>query len=639
MFRHVARGRAGLRGAASSTCTPPIEFRHPTLVDTPANGQPATYHTTTAGRAALQPGARPTASTYASNVTRVDKRDHGRDRRRARRTTTRRPSSPTSLDDIKNLCFRYAAQSGLTISIDDVKTPSREGGDPRRPRGGGREGREPVPPGHHHRRRASPEGGRDLDRGHRRGPRGRWRISLKAEQFNPIDMMVGSGARGNMMQVRQIAGMRGLVANPRGDMIPRPIKSNFREGLDDARVLHRHAGRPQGPRRHRAAYRRLGYLTRRLVDVAQELIINDETRLSPRRRTGAWHLARGHRGPTEPGKRNYLETRLFGRIAGRRRHARRRHRARGRHRDRRRRDGRAARRPDGRPGSGCCRRSPTSAESASRAACYGLSLATGQGHRARRSGRRHRRPVDRRARYPADHAYLPHRWCRPAARHRRRSAPRRRAVRGPQPEGQGHPGPHLGRGPHRRGRGQGPRASRSSATTAPRTPTLVPAQAPPRGRRRPGGRRRRPARRGSPRPQGAARDQGRPRDAAVPGRRGPEGVPRPGRVDPRQAHRAHRAPDDPPGRACRSRASPTSCPASGSTRRSSPTPTGGWCRTASAGRGPSRADGHHQGVAGHRLVAVGGLVPGDHPGAHRGRHRVQAATRCSASRRTSSSAS
>ena len=55
--------------------------------------------------------------------------------------------------------------------------------------------------------------------------------ALKAEQFNPIEMMVGSGARGNMMQVRQIAGMRGLVANPRGDMIPRPIKSNFREGL------------------------------------------------------------------------------------------------------------------------------------------------------------------------------------------------------------------------------------------------------------------------------------------------------------------------------------------------------------------------------------------------------------------------
>ena len=48
---------------------------------------------------------------------------------------------------------------------------------------------------------------------------------------NPVYMMVNSGARGNMMQVRQIAGMRGLVANPKGETIPRPIKSNFREGL------------------------------------------------------------------------------------------------------------------------------------------------------------------------------------------------------------------------------------------------------------------------------------------------------------------------------------------------------------------------------------------------------------------------
>ena len=48
---------------------------------------------------------------------------------------------------------------------------------------------------------------------------------------NPVWMMVYSGARGNMMQIRQIAGMRGLVANPKGEIIPRPIKSNFREGL------------------------------------------------------------------------------------------------------------------------------------------------------------------------------------------------------------------------------------------------------------------------------------------------------------------------------------------------------------------------------------------------------------------------
>ena len=81
---------------------------------------------------------------------------------------------------------------------------------------------------------------------------------LKAEQFNPIDMMVGSGARGNVMQVQQIAGMRGLVANPRGDMIPRPIKSNFREGLSVLEYFISTPRCPQGPRRHRAAYRRLG---------------------------------------------------------------------------------------------------------------------------------------------------------------------------------------------------------------------------------------------------------------------------------------------------------------------------------------------------------------------------------------------
>ena len=70
-----------------------------------------------------------------------------------------------SLDRIKALGFRFAAQSGLTISIDDVRTPARQAGDPRPLREGGREGREPVQAGHHHRRRAPPEGDRDLDVG------------------------------------------------------------------------------------------------------------------------------------------------------------------------------------------------------------------------------------------------------------------------------------------------------------------------------------------------------------------------------------------------------------------------------------------------------------------------------------------
>ena len=99
--------------------------------------------------------------------------------------------------------------------------------------------------------------------------------ALEADWFNPIDMMVKSGARGNMMQVRQIAGMRGLVANPRGDMIPRPIKSNFREGLAMLEYFIATPGARKGLVDTALRTADSGYLTRRLVDVSQELIVND----------------------------------------------------------------------------------------------------------------------------------------------------------------------------------------------------------------------------------------------------------------------------------------------------------------------------------------------------------------------------
>ena len=89
-------------------------------------------------------------------------------------------------------------------------------------------------------------------------------------------MMVGSGARGNMMQVRQIAGMRGLVANPRGDMIPRPIKSNFREGLSMLEYFIATPGARKGLVDTALRTADSGYLTRRLVDVAQELIVRED---------------------------------------------------------------------------------------------------------------------------------------------------------------------------------------------------------------------------------------------------------------------------------------------------------------------------------------------------------------------------
>ena len=101
-------------------------------------------------------------------------------------------------------------------------------------------------------------------------------VELVAEQFNPIEMMVGSGARGNVMQVRQIAGMRGLVANPRGEIIPRPIKSNFREGLSVLEYFISTHGARKGLADTALRTADSGYLTRRLVDVAQELIVRDD---------------------------------------------------------------------------------------------------------------------------------------------------------------------------------------------------------------------------------------------------------------------------------------------------------------------------------------------------------------------------
>src|SRR5437879_3999289 len=93
---------------------------------------------------------------------------------------------------------------------------------------------------------------------------------------NPIFMMANSGARGNIMQIRQLAGMRGLVANPKGEILPRPIKSNFREGLSVLEYFISTHGARKGLADTALRTADSGYLTRRLVDVAQELIIRAE---------------------------------------------------------------------------------------------------------------------------------------------------------------------------------------------------------------------------------------------------------------------------------------------------------------------------------------------------------------------------
>jgi DNA-directed RNA polymerase subunit beta' len=129
---------------------------------------------------------------------------------------------------------------------------------------------------------------------------------------NPVFMMAHSGARGNIMQIRQLAGMRGLVANPRGEIIPRPIKANFREGLSVLEYFISTHGARKGLADTALRTADSGYLTRRLVDVAQEVIVREidcgTDKGVPVQVTTA--------GPGGKGRIEvpHLETSLFGRV-------------------------------------------------------------------------------------------------------------------------------------------------------------------------------------------------------------------------------------------------------------------------------------------------------------------------------------
>jgi len=177
------------------------------------------------------------------------------------------------LDALKAVGFYWATRSGVTVSIGDVTTPASK----------------PELLAEYEARAAK------IDKQYERGtitPDERrqelieiWneatsRLGKAMEESfsktNPIYMMVHSGARGNMVQMRQIAAMRGLVVNPKGEIIARPIKSNFREGLTVVEYfISTHGGRKgQADTALRTADS--GYLTRRLVDVSQDVIIREE---------------------------------------------------------------------------------------------------------------------------------------------------------------------------------------------------------------------------------------------------------------------------------------------------------------------------------------------------------------------------
>ena len=96
------------------------------------------------------------------------------------------------------------------------------------------------------------------------------------DHLNPIFMMANSGARGSFKQIRQLAGMRGLMANPKGEIIERPIKANFMEGLTVLEYFISTHGARKGLADTALRTADSGYLTRRLVDVAQDVIVREE---------------------------------------------------------------------------------------------------------------------------------------------------------------------------------------------------------------------------------------------------------------------------------------------------------------------------------------------------------------------------
>jgi len=102
--------------------------------------------------------------------------------------------------------------------------------------------------------------------------------NLKADKqgFNPVYMMANSGARGSRSQIRQLAGMRGLMAKPSGDIIELPIRSNFKEGLSVIEFFISTNGARKGLADTALKTADAGYLTRRLVDIAQDVVVNEE---------------------------------------------------------------------------------------------------------------------------------------------------------------------------------------------------------------------------------------------------------------------------------------------------------------------------------------------------------------------------
>jgi DNA-directed RNA polymerase subunit beta' len=183
------------------------------------------------------------------------------------------------LDSLKNLGFTYATKSGLSIGIDDLIIP-----------------KEKVSLVDKAREEVIKVESQYLEGAITNGERYNKVIAIWSEatedianamfsemeeidrdgrQFNPVYIMADSGARGSKQQIRQLAGMRGLMAKPSGEIIETPITSNFREGLEVMQYFISTHGARKGLADTALKTADSGYLTRRLVDVAQDVIISE----------------------------------------------------------------------------------------------------------------------------------------------------------------------------------------------------------------------------------------------------------------------------------------------------------------------------------------------------------------------------
>jgi DNA-directed RNA polymerase subunit beta' len=183
------------------------------------------------------------------------------------------PSISQVLDAFKDVGFQYATRAGVTISKNDVQTP------PSKAEILGRYEEQLTVI------EAQYEDGEITQEERHEAVTGLWdratnevgeALYAHLEEMNPIFMMANSGARGSFSQIRQLAGMRGLMANPKGEIIERPIKANFMEGLTVLEYFISTHGARKGLADTALRTADSGYLTRRLVDVSQDVIIRQE---------------------------------------------------------------------------------------------------------------------------------------------------------------------------------------------------------------------------------------------------------------------------------------------------------------------------------------------------------------------------